>query len=63
MGHDVLRCDLCGTDVMEGRNKWECNCGAVCIPGKTKGWEMPSNHLKKKLVTVIDKPLNFIIMF
>lgn len=40
MGHDILRCDYCSTDVMEGRNEWECSCGAIYIPGITKGWEL-----------------------
>ena len=30
MGHSVVRCNYCGKDIMEGRNDWKCDCGAVC---------------------------------
>lgn len=30
MGHSVVRCNYCGKDIMEGRNDWQCDCGAVC---------------------------------
>lgn len=30
MGHQIIRCAFCKSDVMEGHNDWECDCGAVC---------------------------------
>lgn len=32
MGHSVIVCDDCGSQVMEGRNTWECDCGWVWPP-------------------------------
>lgn len=43
MGHDILRCDFCGNDVMEGRNDWECSCGAICDYSTKFKWEKPKN--------------------
>lgn len=60
MGHAILRCDHCGTDVMEGKNEWKCDCGAVCVPGKTNGWEL---RPKKETPNKENKVLDFIIMF
>ena len=61
MGHQVLECDFCGRHVIEGRNDWECICGAVYISGKTKDWVKP-DKIKIKESTVI-KPLGFVILF
>jgi hypothetical protein len=36
MGHSVLTCDFCDSSVMEGRNDWECDCGAYC--NESTGW-------------------------
>ena len=51
----------CSTDVMEGRNEWECSCGAIYIPGITKGWELKPKKEKEKS-NKENKVLDFIIM-
>lgn len=38
MGHKVIRCDVCGSYVMEGHNRWDCDvCGAEC--SENTGWK------------------------
>lgn len=39
MGHDVIKCLFCGDLVMEGRNDWECDCGAVCSEATKFAWK------------------------
>lgn len=38
MGYDIIRCDFCKKDVMEGRNNWECECGAYCDSTTNYSW-------------------------
>lgn len=39
-GHDILQCDYCGNDVMEGHNSWECACGAYCNASTKWLWKI-----------------------
>ena len=39
MGHQIIRCDFCKSDVMEGHNDWECDCGAVCNEETKYKWK------------------------
>lgn len=48
MGHQVIKCTLCGNLVMEGSNDWECdNCGAICNLYTKYQWL--NKHAYKKL--------------
>lgn len=59
MGHDIVRCDFCGKDVMEGRNDWECDCGAICDQSTNYRWEKKVTKKNKsnseKFNSIIDK--------
>ena len=40
MGHDVIKCPICGEWIMEGHNDWDCDkCGWASNP-KEKGDEV-----------------------
>lgn len=53
MGHDIIRCDNCGSDIMEDHGDWHCdNCGWYynAITGKITGGKKNSitQHAKYK---------------
>lgn len=49
MGHDIIRCDFCNEDIMEGRNDCECSCGAICNHSTKFKWEKPNkNNIKQQ---------------
>ena len=46
MGHEVLKCKICGALVMEGHNDWECDsCEAVCNESTKWAWK-PKTKIK-----------------
>lgn len=47
MGHNVLKCKLCGTSVMEGHNDWECDCGGYCGSDTNFIWVKTERKEKK----------------
>ena len=51
MGHDVIRCGNCGSDIMEGHSDWSCDeCGWYynAITGKITGGKKIPSHNKHK---------------
>ena len=55
MGHDIIRCDFCGEDVMECRNSWECSCGAICGTTTSYKWILPSKRDKEIKPKIIEE--------
>lgn len=48
MGHDIIRCDFCGNDVIEGSSDWECDsCGAICNKETFYHWKKKETFFSK----------------
>lgn len=56
MGHSVITCDFCKSMVMEGRNTWECDCGAKYKEGVDGKWSWVMGEQKTaKVVNLFNK--------
>lgn len=56
MGHSVITCGFCKSMVMEGRNTWECDCGAKYKEGVDGKWSWVMGKQKTaKVVNLFNK--------
>jgi len=56
MGHSVISCDVCKSSVMEGRNGWVCDCGAVNPRYITWEWVKDGTVFEEKVQEDITTP-------